>query len=522
MKRTQLFIIVGALIAAALGIFSYKVTRLGYPVVPNLDSDTWTIEAKISFRGRGDPVTLRLALPHSEGPFTVVDETFVASGFGVETETEETGRRAVFERRAQDGNAVIFYSAKLVAVDQRYNGNANRPAPEAISDYRRSERRRAIQENATPLLVALDSVLSEALEKSAGERSFITQLARLSADETDDRISTIIEGGPPEITNVSDRLVFLLNAAGTPARHVQGIILNTDTRQAPLETWIEYWLDGEWVSAKGTTAEPLDDSRALPIVYDRAPIVDGDGFNRLGVSWSVARNFESQLSRAMERGEEFAPWVNATSLLSLPIDLQLVFRVLLLIPLGALIIVILKQVIGMPAFGTFMPVLIALAFRETQLITGITLFVGIVAVGLVLRAYFNQLQLLLVPRLAAVLIIVTFVMMFIALAGEAMGVQTGLSISLFPLVIITMTIERMSLTWEEDGAQEAIKKALGSLAGAVPAYYILTSEYIEHVAIVFPELLLIVLAIVLLLGRYTGYKLTEFVRFKVLANEAPR
>ena len=517
MKRTQLLIIVGALIAAALGIFSYKVTRLGFPVVPNLDSDTWTIEAKVSFRGRGDPVTLRLALPNSEGQFTVVDETFVASGFGVETDTTETGRQAVFERRAQDGSAVLFYSAKLIAVDQRYSSD-DRPTPEAVSDYRRSERRRAIQENATPLLVALDSILTEALEKSAGERSFITQLARLSADESDDRISTIIEGGPPEISNASDRLVFLLNAAGTPARHVQGIILDTDTRQAPLTTWVEYWLGETWVSANGTTAEPLNDARTLPIVYDRQPIVDGDGFNRVGVSWSVARNFESQLSRAMERGSEFAPWVNATSLLSLPIDLQLVFRVLLLIPLGALIIVILKQVIGMPAFGTFMPVLIALAFRETQLFTGIALFTGIVAVGLLLRAYFNQLQLLLVPRLAAVLIIVTFVMMFIALAGEAMGIQTGLSISLFPLVIITMTIERMSLTWEEDGAKEAMKKALGSLAGAIPAYYILTSEYIEHFAIVFPELLLIVLAAVLMLGRYTGYKVTEYFRFKVLAN----
>ena len=110
MKRTQLLIIVGALIAAALGIFSYKVTRLGFPVVPNLDSDTWTIEAKISFRGRGDPVTLRLALPNSEGPFTVVDESFVASGFGVETDNSEAGRLAIFERRAQDGNAVLFYS----------------------------------------------------------------------------------------------------------------------------------------------------------------------------------------------------------------------------------------------------------------------------------------------------------------------------------------------------------------------------------------------------------------------------
>ncbi|MGB3625418.1 MAG: 7TM domain-containing protein, partial [Henriciella sp.] len=342
----------------------------------------------------------------------------------------------------------------------------------------------------------------------------------LNADEEDDRITTIIEGGPTEIGNVSDRLVFLLNAAGTPARHVQGIMLDTDTRQAPLESWVEYWLDDTWVSASGRTAEPLDNSRTLPIVYDRAPIVDGDGFRRLGVSWSVARNFESQLVRAMERGEEFAPWVNATSLLTLPVDLQLVFRVLLLIPLGALIIVILKQVIGVPAFGTFMPILIALAFREPQLFTGMVLFVGIVATGLVLRAYFNQLQLLLVPRLAAVLIIVTFLMMAIALFGEAAGIQTGLSISLFPIVIITMTIERMSLTWEEAGAKDAMKKAVGSLACAVPGYYILTSEYIEHIAIVFPELLLIVLAIVLVLGRYTGYKATEFVRFKVLADQA--
>lgn len=518
MKRTQLLIIVCVLIASALGVFFFKVTQLGFPVVPDLDSDTWTIESKVSFRGRGDPVTLRLALPESSGQFSVVDESFIASGFGIETATDESGRRAVFERRAQDGNAVVFYRAKLVSIDRRMGQPNSGPEPEAVSDYRRSERRRAIQENATPLLVALDSVLTEALEKSAGERSFITQLARLSANRSDDRITTIIEGGPPEISQTAHRLVFLLNAAGTPARLVQGIILDTDTRQAPLASWVEYWIDDEWISADAQTARQLDNARALPIVYDGEPIVDGDGFRRLGVSWSVARNFESQLLRAMERGEEYAPWVNATSLLSLPIDLQLVFRVLLLIPLGALIIVVLKQVIGMPAFGTFMPILIALAFRETSLLTGMVLFVGIVSVGLLLRAYFNQLQLLLVPRLAAVLIIVTFLMMFIALVGEASGMQTGLSISLFPLVIITMTIERMSLTWEEDGPKDALKKAAGSLAGAVPGYWVLTNEYIEHFAIVFPELLLIVLAVVLMLGRYTGYKATEFFRFKVLAD----
>ena len=35
----------------------------------------------------------------------------------------------------------------------------------------------------------------------------------------------------------------------------------------------------------------------------------------------------------------------------------------------------------------------------------------------------------------------------------------------------------------------------------------------------FPELLLIVLAVTILLGRYTGYRLVELPRFKVLAQE---
>jgi len=54
-----------------------------------------------------------------------------------------------------------------------------------------------------------------------------------------------------------------------------------------------------------------------------------------------------------------------------------------------------------------MPVLIALSFRETSLWSGLVLFTGIVMIGIGLRAYFNGLQLLIVPRLAAVLSIVS-------------------------------------------------------------------------------------------------------------------
>ncbi len=42
-------------------------------------------------------------------------------------------------------------------------------------------------------------------------------------------------------------------------------------------------------------------------------------------------------------------------------------------------------------------------------------------------------------------------------------------------------------------------------------------SWLEHLIFTFPELLLIVLALVLLAGRYTGYRLLEISRFRALA-----
>ena len=42
-----------------------------------------------------------------------------------------------------------------------------------------------------------------------------------------------------------------------------------------------------------------------------------------------------------------------------------------------------------------------------------------------------------------------------------MGLETGLSVALFPMVIIAMTIERMSVIWEGRGAQDAIAAVEG-------------------------------------------------------------
>jgi hypothetical protein len=246
------------------------------------------------------------------------------------------------------------------------------------------------------------------------------------------------------------------------------------------------------------------------------PLVKLDGGSNLEVRFAVQRNYIDSISIAEHRAEFRQSRLIDFSLLSLPIETQSVYSVLLMIPIGALVMVLMRNVVGIDAFGTFMPVLIALAFRETQLLWGVILFSVLVALGLSIRFLLERLRLLLVPRLSAVLIVVVLLMLIISIIAHQLGLETGLSVALFPMVIIAMTIERMSVVWEERGAGDAIRAGAGSMVVATVAYLVMGLPWLEHLIITFPELLLIVLAVVLLLGRYTGYRLSELSRFKAI------
>ncbi|MEZ5740562.1 MAG: 7TM domain-containing protein [Burkholderiaceae bacterium] len=141
----------------------------------------------------------------------------------------------------------------------------------------------------------------------------------------------------------------------------------------------------------------------------------------------------------------------------------------------------------------------------------------IIAAGLLFRLYLEHLKLLLVPRLAAVLIFVVMLMAAISVIMHRLGLEQGLSIALFPMVIITMTIERISVLWDERGASEAIKQGVSSLVIAVFLCILISFPTLVYLCFAFPELLLLVLAATLLLGRYTGYRLVELPRFREMA-----
>jgi len=93
-----------------------------------------------------------------------------------------------------------------------------------------------------------------------------------------------------------------------------------------------------------------------------------------------------------------------------------------------------------------------------------------------------------------------------------------MTITFFPMIIIAWTIERMSILWEEEGPKEVMIQGGGSILVAVLAYALMKVSLIEHLTFNFPELNLVALALIMLMGQYTGYKLSELRRFRAMVD----
>jgi hypothetical protein len=508
MNNRHLYTIALTLTIIGLVIFLFKFLAIGFPLTPDRTVDVWNVEAKISFDAENEPAKLSLFLPRTTHRFIVVNENFIARGYGLSTKTESGNRKAVWSIRRAKGRQVLYYRAVM----QKIKVKDPRLAPPKKPEIEKPELDGSYLE-------AARSLFTEIHAKSADSETLVTGLIeKLNAKVPGENTAFLLGKNPTPIKRLEvARQVLELN--DLPARIAHGILLERVHKRAPLIHWLEVYIKNSWEGFHPETGEAKIPENHLRWWKGTEPLAQITGGRNLRLSIAVNLNQEEAISATIERGRLLSPQFLEFSLFGLPIQTQNVYRVLLLIPIGAILLVFLRNVIGIKTFGTFMPILIALAFRETQLLWGIFLFTLVVALGLGVRFYLDNLKLLLVPRLASVLIVVVILMFSISIITHKLGLERGLSIALFPMVILTMMIERMCIVWEERGVGEALQQGIGSLLVAALTYLIMSISYVEHLVFVFPELLLVFLSGTLLMGRYSGYRLLELYRFKVFAKD---
>lgn len=503
-RAYRVWAIAVVLTIVGLLISYYKWHELGFPLTSDASSEVWTVEVTVGFEAAPGPIKANLFIPGLTPGFGVLEENFVSRGFGFTTNYVTGGRQVQWARRRARGLQTLYYRAVVYYDPAKIQSDSTPPFPAKPS-------------LGEPFNTAMEELIDDVGAKSADAESFTEELLkRLARSDVDENVELLL--GPAPSDNDRARTArTMLAAARIPARMIRGIYLQDQQRRAAIVPWLEVHDGTRWLFF-----DPLTGQQGLPNNFlqwwtgDR-PLIEVVGGSDVEIRFAVQRNVMNRIELAQRRVDDEDSALNQFSLFSLPIQTQAVYGVLLLIPIGAFVVVLLRNVVGMQTFGTFMPVLIALAFRETQLLWGALLFSVLIVFGLTFRFYLERLRLLLVPRLSAVLIIVVMLMLALSIISHQLGFESGLSVALFPMVILAMTIERMSVVWEERGAMDAIQQGVGSLLVAVASYAVMDLEIVKHLVFVFPELLLVVLAATLLLGRYTGYRLFELWRFRELA-----
>jgi hypothetical protein len=313
-------------------------------------------------------------------------------------------------------------------------------------------------------------------------------------------------------------LAAMLRNRGIPARIVTGLPLTKGHEQLA-HYWVEAWLSNRWFPMC-TVYHHFGrvPSTFLVFGFGDLSMVRGRHVRDLDYAFLV--------EKAPEPASGVDPsflrrFLRAMSFHALPPPEQHLVGFLLLLPVAALIVCVCRNVIGMQSFGTFAPALIGLAFRDLYSLPGLFVFVCILLVGWLMRRALDRYHLLQVPRQAFMLSLVVLILiaaMFVANSRSG-SLTTTPYVSLFPLIILTGMIERFWTLETEDSMAASFRALAATVVIAASVALFLSIPAVVRHLFRYPETLGIVMAGQLLLGRYTGYRLSELLRFRELARE---
>lgn len=504
--RIFFFVLVAGLML--LGIFQtvQRHVALDIPWMPGETRTIWNIDAKINFDANDGPVQASLTTPEHQAGFTKISQNAASPGYGLSFLDDGTTTKAEWTVREASGKQTLYYNIQVLE-------DAKSVDPEILEMPAIFDREYAAAGKA-----AGKAIIDDAFKTSADAFSFTREiLKQLNAEEENQNVTLILTTAESK----TGLLIALLNEAKIPTKKIGALVLEDGRRRQHLMPLVEVFQEKDGVissrlfDANSVGAVNRDDL----LLWDQSgkALLELTGGSDSKVSFSMIQQEQPALSALLQKSEN--EHLFNFSIHSLPVEDQSLFKGILMIPLGVLIVVMMRVLIGLKTSGTFMPVLIAMAFIQTSLVTGLIGFILLVAVGLFIRSYLSHLNLLLVSRISTVIIMVILLIALFGVLSYKLGLTEGLKITFFPMIILSWTIERMSVLWEEEGAKEVMTQGGGSLMVAILAYFAMSNDITRHLMFNFIGLQFVVMSLVLLLGSYTGYRLLELRRFKPLVDK---
>ncbi|MFC1687143.1 7TM domain-containing protein [Patescibacteria group bacterium] len=192
---------------------------------------------------------------------------------------------------------------------------------------------------------------------------------------------------------------------------------------------------------------------------------------------------------------------------------------ILAFPFVAFIIAFARQILGLSAFGVYTPAMIAISFLILGINFGMATLLIVIVAAWILRWLLNKIELLFIPRTA--LVISSIALSFLGVIWFLLyyGSSIAISLAIFPMLVMSTVTEKFMSAQSEEGLRSALFGVLRTIIVAGGAYYFVVWPAFADILTSTPELVLLPLFLLIILGKFTGLRLGEYFRFKALLRE---
>jgi hypothetical protein len=205
-----------------------------------------------------------------------------------------------------------------------------------------------------------------------------------------------------------------------------------------------------------------------------------------------------------------------------------VILLVLMLPVIATLVAFLKQVVGITTFGVYTPSVLTLSFLAIGLKLGIAILFVVVFASILIRRILRRYRLAYTPRLAIVLTFVSFaifasivLLTWLAPFGQYFRVADLIAASIFPMLIMSTLAEKFVSVQSEKGASSAIRMFAELLFVSLVCYFVVGEwSYLRTAMLAHSEIIFLFLLVDVMLGKFTGLRITEYIRFREVINKA--
>lgn len=183
---------------------------------------------------------------------------------------------------------------------------------------------------------------------------------------------------------------------------------------------------------------------------------------------------------------------------------------ILFIPLGAVIVVFVRLVLGIRLLGPFRSILLAVAFQITGILSGCIFLGGVIAVVTAIRPVLKNIRLPYFARVSVLLSMVASIMIAVFLAGKWLDIRSLNQMIFFPIFALCFTGEGFARTLSKEGTLSAFWRGGFTVLVAIGITFIAQIKELQNILLSYPELLVLQTGVIILIAEAFDLRLFEW------------